>query len=279
MQKMKELSEAAPVLIAVVFLAVPVFLLLRIARAERVPNEDYARAVHTAMEIDPDEDYIRAVHAAMQPDPSYVSHSLVSVDANKPVTVVAFIRRNQIPDYEGKTVAPPKQTWVTVVPRLKSFCQEYVKSNEPDPEQLRLRLKQRLGLPPAPPYDSFVELKVDPKDAFNFFRPCGDPSTSTNTCEPPSPPKPEEIREKLKAWDPGNNKDVGQYWVLSNYYWSFAPKYQYPWTALGYTFDWASAEDGSDDFVRWGESEFIIAPGAPIQFVSAADAVAYCTPQ
>src|SRR3979411_2499116 len=133
MQKMKELSEAAPVLIALVFLAMPVFLLLRMARAERVPNEDYARAVH----------------AAMQPDPSYVSHSLVSVDANKPVTVVAFIRRNQIPDYEGKTVAPPKQTWVTVVPRLKSFCQEYVKSNEPDPEQLRLRLKQRLGLPPA----------------------------------------------------------------------------------------------------------------------------------
>jgi hypothetical protein len=131
----------------------------------------------------------------MRPGPSYVSRSLVSVDPNKPVTVVAFVRRNQIPDYEGKKVVD-KQTSVTVVPRLKTFCQEYVKSHGADPEQLKLRLKQRLGLPPDTNYDSLVELKVDPKDISNFFRPCADPSPATNSCAPSSPPKSEEIRDK-----------------------------------------------------------------------------------
>jgi len=216
---------------------------------------------------------------AMQPAPAYVSRSLVSVDPNQPVTVAAFIRRNQIPDYEGKKVAPAnKQTWVTVVPRLKTFCQDYVKSHGTDPEQLKLRMKQRLGLPPQPDYDSIVELTVDPKDVSNFFRPCGDPSTTTNTCALASPTKPEEIRNKLKALNSGNSNEVQEYWFLSNYYGSYAPPYQYPWTTLGYTFDWAPKEDWREDFVRWGESEFVIPAGAPIQFVSATDAVAYCAP-
>lgn len=263
MQKRKPSSEATPMLIAAFFLVVPIVVLLRIARAER----------------DPAEDYIRAVHAAMQPDASYVSHSLVSVDLDKPVRVVAWMRRNQVPDYDGKTVAPQnKNTWVTVVPRLKSFCQDYVKSHGADPAQLALRLKQRLGLPPGPNYDRFVELTVDPKSISNFFRPCGDPSPSTSTCEPPSPPKPEEIKDKLKALDLGNSDEVEQYWLLTNYYGSFAARYQYPWTALGYTFDWAPKEDGREDFVRWGESEFVIPAGAPIQFVSVTETVAYCTP-
>jgi hypothetical protein len=260
----KIFSEITPILIAGFFLVVPVVVLLKIALAER----------------DPAEDYIKAVHAAMQPGPSNVSHSLVPVDPSKPLTVVAFIKRDRIPDYEGKKVAPEKKlTWVTVVPGLKAFCQDYVKSHGADPEQLKLRLKQRLGLPPQPTYDSFVELTVDPKDLSNLFRPCSDPSTTTNTCALASPPEPWEIRDRLRALKAGNSSDAPDYWFLSNYYWSYAPQYQFPWTTLGYTFDWASKEDGSEDFVRWGESEFVIPAGAPIQFVSATDAVAYCAPR
>jgi hypothetical protein len=269
MQKKNSLSQAAPILIAGFFLVMPIVVLLKIAWAKSAPTADELT-----------QEYIRAVHLAMQPGPEYVSHSLISIDPDKPVRVVAFIRRNQIPDYEGKKVAPAnKQTWVTVVPRLKTFCQDYVKSRGADPERLKLRLKQRLGLPPQPAYDSFVVLMVDPKDISNLFRPCGDPSTTTTTCAPASPPKPEEMKDKLKALNSGNSNEVQDYWFLSNYYWSYAPPYQYPWTTLGYTFDWAPREDGSEDFVRWGESEFVIPAGAPIQFVSASDAVAYCTPQ
>jgi hypothetical protein len=262
LQKKNSLSEAAPILIALAFVLVPVVLLLRAARAEP----------------DTAEVYIRGVHASLWPGDSYVSHSLVSVDPNKPVTVVAFMRRAKVANYQGQKVAPKDQTWVTVAPMLKTFCQQYVKEHGSNPDQLKLRLKQRLGLPPQPDYDTFVELQLDPKDVSKFFRPCGDPATNTNSCEPPAPPQPEEIREKLKKLNVADDKELQPYWVLSNYYRSFANKYQFPWTALGYTFDWAPREDGSGEFVRWGESEFVIAPGTPIQFLSSTDAAAYCTP-
>ena len=156
-------SEAAPVLIAGGYLVVIIAVLWAPAREQRVPSEDY----------------IRAVHAAMQPSPRYVSHSLLSVNVDQPVTVVTWLRQDQVPLYKDKT-PDNKNTWVTVVPWLKSFCQDYVKSHKADPEQLTLRLKQRLGLPPGFNYDSFVEFKVVPKDISRFFRPCGDPSPSSN---------------------------------------------------------------------------------------------------
>jgi hypothetical protein len=33
---------------------------------------------------------------------------------------------------------------------------------------------------------------------------------------------------------------------------------QYPWTAAGYTFDWAPREADSELFEKWGESEFVV---------------------
>ena len=51
---------------------------------------------------------------------------------------------------------------------------------------------------------------------------------------------------------------------------------QYPWTTLGYTFDWARKESG--DFERIGESEFIVGPGAHINYLSSQTTAQYCTP-
>jgi hypothetical protein len=264
MRQRNTIVEALPILIAGFFVVVPIVVLLVLAREhERVPAVDYARAVREAM----------------RPDASYVSHSLVSVSLDQPVTVVTWMRRKQVADYDGKTAAPAyKNTWVTVVPKLKSFCQDYVKSHGSDPDQLNLRLQQRLGLPPNSNNDTFVTLTVDPKDISRFFRPCGDPSPDSNSCELASPPTPVEIKASLGKLDRGNTKEVEKYWLLSNYYWSFASSQPYPWTSLGYTFDWAPKEGGSDDLVRWGESEFVIPAGAPIQFVSATDTSAYCAP-
>jgi len=261
-------SGATPVLIAAFFLIVPVAVLWVMAQQEQ--------PVHV-----PSDDYARAVREAMQPNAARVSHSLVSVPLDRPVTVATWMRRNQVSDYEGKTTAPGyKDTWVTVVPNLKTFCQDYAKSHGADPQQLALRLQQRLGLPPASNNDTFVELTVDPKDLSHFFRPCGDPSPNANTCQPLSPPKPADIwKYDFKALGSGDPKEIEKYWILTNYYWSFSSEHQYPWTLLGYTFDWAPKEDGSEDFMRWGESEFVIPAGAPIQFVSKTDTVAYCTPQ
>lgn len=266
MWKKKTCGGAIPVLISAFFLVVPVALLFGITR-------ERPRSVA--------EDYLRAVHEAMQPKSSYISHSLEPVNLDQPVKVVTWMQSKYVSDYKGETIAP-KDTWVTVVPRLKSFCQDYVKSHGADPEQLTLRLKQRLGLPPESHNDTFVELTVDePRSILKFFRPCADPAPDSNTCQPPTPTVPQGIwKYDFKALASGDSHEIEKYWLLTNYYWSFAsPDCQYPWTSLGYTFDWGTKNDGSEDFVRWGESEFVIPAGAPIRFVSATETVAYCTSQ
>jgi uncharacterized protein YbdZ (MbtH family) len=278
MRERSPLSEASPIFIATFFLILPVALLLIFVYKNRAAAEDYK---------DQDSEYARAVIEAMRLLRSDVSHSLFPVNLDQPPTFVTWTRQEKVAAYKNEKQIP-KTTWVTAVPKLKSFCQDYVRSNGDDLRQLTLRLEQRLGLPPNSGYDTFVELKVDPtaiKDTFKFFRPCGDPSPMSNTCEPSFPPEPDEIRDSLKALDLGNSKDIEKYWLLSKYYWSFAApeKYprmkQYPWTSLGYTFDWAPKEAGNEDFVRWGESEFVISAGTSVQFVSAMDTAKYCAPQ
>lgn len=272
MELKHKIGEAIPVLIAAMFLLTQVGMLVHIAWKHRLaPAPDYNEYIRPV-----DEDYVRAVHAAMQPDNSYVSHSLVSVNRNQPLTVVTWTGSDKLLDFQAKTA--PKDIWVTVVPRLKTFCQDYVTTYGADAEQLKLRLQQRLGLPPTSNYGWFVELKLSARDITKLFRPCGDPSTGTNTCEPGSPPKPYEIEKRLKASNLGNRKNVEQFWLLANYYQAFASRDQYPWTSLGYTFDWAPTVDASDDFVRWGESEFVIPKDTPIQFISQAETVTYCAP-
>jgi len=280
MPKSNTLSEATPVLIGCFFLMVPVALLLTGAAKHFLPIEDSSTVMAATLEGNLSEDYAMAVRSAMQPDPSYISHSLIPVDATQPLTVVTWTEGKWVPGF--KKGATDRNTWVTVAPSLRSFCQDYVRSHGADLNQLNLRLEQRLGLAPGGNYDTFVELKLEPKELSNtskFFRPCGDSSTSSKTCSPASPPKPEEIKPDLQPLDPGNPKQVGEYWLLSNYYQSFSSSHQYPWTTLGYTFDWARREDASEDFVRWGESEFVISPQTPFQFVFAADTAAYCAPQ
>jgi hypothetical protein len=256
--------QSASFLMATFFLIAPIaFLLVLAGRGRRTPEEDYARAVREAM----------------QPTSSGISHSLVSVSLDQPVKVVTWTRQKSISDYQGKTAPAYKDTWVTVSPYLKTFCQDYVKSHGADPKQLSLRLEQRLGLPPGSNYDTFVELTVDPKDISNFFRPCSASSPSTSDCQPALPLKPEELQADLRATDSKKKQEMGsRHWFLNAYYNSFASTKQYPWTSLGYTFDWAPSEAG-DHLVRFGESEFVIPAGAAIKFNAATDTVSYCTSQ
>jgi hypothetical protein len=231
-------------------------------------------------------EYDRAVHASVQSDPSFITQTLDRVDENKPVTVVTWMNHEKVPDYKPHqksdtdrtlvNVSPTyKVTWVALASSLKKFCQDYVRSHGDDRRMLYLRLKQHLGLPPDSRNDTLVELTIDPK-ASGLFRPCFGASLDSTTCPVPSPPKPEQVDWK-GGNSPGNPSEVE--WFLRNYYSSFGSPYQYPWTALGYTFDWARKDESHEDLVRWGESEFVIPPGKPIQFDTETETMAYCTPK
>lgn len=268
-------SETFPMLIATFFLVAFIAVLLPAARNPHVHGISAILPIHRHA---PEEDYARAIVAAMQPLQQYVSHSLVPIDPNKPVTVVTWTQQKWVSTYKnGKT---PRTIWVTVAPHLQSFCRNYVKSNGDDLHQLTLRLEQRLGLPPDYGNDTFVELKIEPdqiKEVSKVFRPCDDPSTAGHTCSPSLPPDPDKADDREK---------VREYWLLNKYYWSYAAPQkagretkQYPWTSLGYTFDWAPRKEGNDDFERWGESEFVISAEIPVEFVSATDTMTYCASQ
>jgi hypothetical protein len=214
------------------------------------------------------EDYEQGVREAVLPKPNQVSNSLVKVLAG-PVHVSTWIRAAELSRYKpGGTwiTTAQKDIWVTVIPEIKNFCQAYVKDRNADIEQLTLRLEQHLGLPPGAGKTTFLEIIVqDPSNTANLFRPCQNPSATTAACA---------------AGPPSSTNAQYAGWFYQQYYGSFAQAQpdQYPWTSLGYTFDWASREDGTNGFVRYGASEFVIPKGAPIEIVGQTDTGPYCQP-
>lgn len=211
--------------------------------------------------------YLHAVNMARLATIATVSNKLVSLDPDKPVKLVTWMRGAQISAYkkDGKWLTnAPFDVWVTVVPNMKQFCRQYTAEHSVSPEQLTERLEERLGLPPGAGKTEFMEITVpDPATPDHLFRPCDAPSIHSTTCAP-GPPAPAA----------GNAYKV---WFLSQYYSSFgtAAPYSYPWTALGYTFDWGLGDDGR--MIRYGESEFVIPKGAPIHIDSVTSTHDYCT--
>jgi hypothetical protein len=129
------------------------------------------------------------------------------------------------------------QIWVTAAPELQAICQ---KKGFGRKEGLDLRLKQLLGLPPDVDKQYFVEFWARPQD---LFRPCLDKEIAVANCNLAFP---ENSSEAYKNWI--NNLRI------ESYYHETWDK-NYPWTQLGYTYDW---NPGSKTNI--GVSEFVIDP-------------------
>lgn len=154
---------------------------------------------------------------------------------------------------DSVTVRADGPLWVTMAPEVRRFCRSLDRTGEP----LAMRLRQRLGLPPDAPYVRFVEAWVDP-DA--LARPCPDPAITDRECgtTPPGPPSVVTVDAAYQAWF-----DTLQAT-------SYGPD-GYPWTRLGYTYDWARP-DGDEV----GPSEFIVRPGRTVVVASTDSTDAYC---
>lgn len=120
-------------------------------------------------------------------------------------------------------------TWITVVPEIKTFFKNHV-----DPSSnLTLRAKQLLGLPPNSTNLYFVELWVNPQ---SLFRPTPD----------------SEINDTVSQLTfPSSATAAYKEWFNDNIIYSYFPP-GYPWTRLGYTYDWGAS--GS----HVGLSEFVL---------------------
>lgn len=122
--------------------------------------------------------------------------------------------------------------WVTTAPEL---LQRMKKENA---EDVNLRLKQLLGLPPNSIYSYFVEFWVKPDD---LFRPCPDNEITDSKCDLCFP---ENTDSSYVSWINANR--VSRYYQCDLYK-------KYPWTQLGYTYDW-----NADNKSHVGLSEFVI---------------------
>jgi hypothetical protein len=226
-----------------------------------IPEKDEAQHWRSSYER-----YTEAIQATALPEPSEPAPKLAEFPSDRPVTVVSWIRHGQIRSFQDASgqwrKKAPTEIWVTVEPYMQKFCSDFVAAHGSDPQQLTERLEQRLGLPPVSSKDKFLEIRLNHPTSRVIFRPCIDPSPNTANC-PVGPP--------AKTVDQKH-----QQWIFHQYYSSFgqARLESFPWTALGYTFDWAVDENGV--FQRIGESEFVIREGAPIEVLRAVDTGDYC---
>ncbi len=156
-------------------------------------------------------------------------------------------------------------TWVTVVPEIKDFFRNV----SPDP----LRIAQLLGLPPTSSYTSkqryMVEFWVSPKD---LFRPCPDPEISDHECQLDFPEDPFwvlDVSNKVYADQNCVQQACGvtgeglcefkdyKGWFTNRKEYIYSGTNPYPWTGLGYTYDWGNPAGhvGLSEFVIHGKTE------------------------
>lgn len=177
--------------------------------------------------------------------------------------------KNPNEDWKIGTKKFTRRTWLTAFPEVKEFCNKCkgIGINMPGNLMLSLRLQQYLGLilktePNQTHFEQthFVEMWVKAED---LSRPCINPEINNSSCQVLPVPVPESNS------------------ILSGIYKdSYANgKPNYPWTGLGYTYDW-----GNPQKPHVGASEFIIEPNptksvVEVEVVSVTPTLTYCDNQ
>jgi hypothetical protein len=178
--------------------------------------------------------------------------SITSVDVDKSgyVWMVAWKGGQAARDYyaassKTDTLDSKYLTWVTKVNQMSSMAEE-LHLQKLKGQALALRLEQLLGLPPsADTTRMFMVLQVKRED---LFRPCRDPEINDCECISSFPEG---------AYGPSNEAYLPVYESI------IASTKGFPWTRMGYTFDW-----NAKNKTHFGMSEYVIRQGAVVQIVS-----------
>lgn len=177
--------------------------------------------------------------------------ALVALDAcaDPAATVtVATWRDGPLPTRDGALIG---DVWVTVVPELRRRCSAFHASGD----ALDLHVRQLLGLPPRWKSD---RVSVFTARCGDVFRPCRDPETTDRVCDDAFRP---DVVAAHRTWFAHEVNDA------------FGGEPRFPWTARGYTCDWAAASG-----CLVGPSEFIVRRGALVTGLTESATAAYCVP-
>ena len=188
-------------------------------------------------------------------------------DINSRVLVLTWNSWNGYEENLGKSMSLERDVWVTAVPDLKEFCTQYSNTkNTNNKVTLSYRINQLLGLTPEKPEKNqrrkLVEIWVEPK---YLFRPTPDPEITDREAELDFPRSNlfVSVSNKYRYW-------FFHQWMTNNY----------PWTRLGYTYDWGKNSDwetiDANRPTNVGLSEFIIRKGSSIKVHSVSKPGNYC---
>ena len=141
---------------------------------------------------------------------------------------------------EEQVVPLGVDVWSTAYPDVRDFAWNSGLTGE----ALEMRLRQRLGLPPDSQKHYVVEMWADLRDV---FRPAPDPEVTDRQAELDFPQSDQyvTVAPAHRAWFESLEAQSYGEWG-------------YPWTRLGYTYDWAPEES------LVGFSEFVIRQGAEV---------------
>lgn len=167
---------------------------------------------------------------------------------------VALVIWSDWDGYQRGTLTLGRDVFATAATELQDTCRSF----GGDPAALDARVRQTLGLPPASPTDkprNFVEVTAALADV---FRPCADP-------DPTAPRCPAGFAESVS--------EAHRAWMAEQALRSYIVPDGYPWTRLGYTYDWSPAAKS-----HYGASEFVLRKGATVEVRAVTPTAAYCAP-
>lgn len=218
-------------------------------------------------------EYLDAVEDAVVSLPDEISRDLTAVvpweedlewqgvPGESRVKVLVWTGKDYYDSYVGQDYQLPADAnvWVTLAPELE----ECFTGEDAFLEPSELRAKQLLGLPPDGSYSKFVELWVNPPD---LFRPSPDPEINDREADLDFPTRSSRIVAfnnacTITEWKYDENRDITytyEDWFAHRKQTIYYGDHPYPWTGLGYTYDWGNQDSDI------GLSEFVILGGAPL---------------
>jgi hypothetical protein len=201
--------------------------------------------------------YQAAVDDAEVADADEIVDTLTAINAQNTDLVrdssgrVLMITWTSYPGYDdivGQETQLGVEVWTTVGREMEDFCADLGLQGA----DLSLRLEQLLGLPPDNGKDRVVELWV-PEDA--LFRPSPDMEITDSVAQLDFPAStPQEHIDWIDNLEASSYGEGG-----------------YPWTRLGYTYDWSP-----DAASEVGLSEFVVLKGSTVMVESVTPTDEYC---
>ncbi len=158
------------------------------------------------------------------------------IDGQPHVLMVTWTNWDGYDDLVGQTTTLSREIWLTPVPQVKRF----VHAERPSSSVRDLRLEQYLGLSPNNGKTKWVEMWIKPED---LFRPCPDAEITDDRCDLFIP-----VDITLEHYQWLMDKQLTSYGMSG-----------YPWTRLGYTFDWGALDN------EVGANELVVREEAIVQ--------------